>query len=60
MSEKRFNCQNYLTNLQDKLQTKIKTDSNNSLEYQGLKTKLQNKEALNSEDLKTINDILLN
>lgn len=60
MSEKRFNYQNYLTNLQDKLQTKIKTDSNNSLEYQGLKTKLQNKEALNSEDLKTINDILLN
>ena len=40
MSEKRFNCQNYLTNLQDKLQAKIKTDSSNSLEYQGLKTKL--------------------
>ena len=60
MSEKRFNCQNDLINLQDKLQAKIKTYSNNSLEYQGPKTKLQNKETLNSEDLKTINDILLN
>ena len=27
MSEKRFNYQNYLTNLQDKLQTKIKLNN---------------------------------
>lgn len=59
MSEKKFNYQGYLTNLQDKLQTKISKNTAKSLEYQSLCDKLQNKDALTSENLKTINEVLL-
>lgn len=60
MSEKRFNYQSYLTNLESKLQAKIKeNNATNILAYQRLLEKLKSKMSLDGEDLKIINEILL-